>query len=640
MSRLSSHGAAAAALLLVLVLAALAPAQDEDGGEGGAGAPPDTGAGQATPPPPARPARARAASRPTYTLVYKRDQDSSSWDHGFGLRYRISDRMSFQAGSTIAIRETDALNRVNRQERWNAALDVGVTSAITMAVKLDRTKQSDVRSQGSSGEVRSLREKETADLSTTYTKTALSGLTTTLGMTAGLERNTYADVRNRGSAQSVTASLGYSPTPAVKGTLNYSGRHSLLDSEQGVLRSRDESVSQTLGVDIDYTWGKHAFSVTANRAASVNEYPKEERKERREQENQAATASATLELVPDMNLTLGYDYSRGTTSFALEPSRDNEETGRTVSATLSYTLAGVLLTGQLSSDAKRNEYYNDQTGDTYGKVVSLTATRDFGTRLKVTLNGRATLYAHYFDNVDRNDQDRDLYDQEGTLKLDYSPGGSISGGLTLRIREDQLIYIRRTRTGDNKTTQTYSVQPFITKSLTRSMSLTQRYELSADYTFYTFNEDRNFLIRNLGVATEYRWAGLRGLAIILSHRYTSQDEGAYVTGADGVARYGKNSERDNHTLGITVTYKLFDEISIEASQEFTVQQKWSIADGERRLSWERHDTRLTGKASADYTLADGTTLKVSVGRTDRDATNIVAQQRRVWDISVSIDKAF
>ena len=229
---------------------------------------------------------------------------------------------------------------------------------------------------------------------------------------------------------------------------------------------------------------------------------------------------------------------------------------------------------------------------------------------------------------------------EAMLKLDYRVGGSISAGLTLRVREDQLVYIRRTRTGDNKTAQTYLLQPFITKTLSRSMSLTQRYELSADYTFYTFDEDRNFLIRNLGITTEFRWSGLSSLDVTLSHRYVSQDEGAYVRGADGVARYGKSSERDDHTLGVTVKYKLFDEIRIEASQDFTVQQRWTVEDQERRLSWERHDARLTGKAAVDYELADGTTLKVSVARTDRDATNIVEQQRRVWDISVSIDKTF
>jgi len=637
---LFSHCAAAAALLLVLALAALAPAQDEDGDEGDLGAPPDTGAGQVQTPRLGEPTRTGAANRPNYKLVYKRDQDSSSWDHTFGLRYRVSDRVNFQAGSSIVIRETDALNRVNRQERWNAALDVGVTSAITMAVKLDRTSQSDVRSQGASGEVRSFREKETADLSTTYSKTMLSGITTTLGMTAGLEKNKYADVRSRGSAQTISAAVGYSPTAALKGNLNYSGRHSLLDSEQGALRSSDESVSQSLGADIGYTWGKHAFNVTMNRSTSANEYPKEEQKERREQENRNTTANATLKLLPDMDLTLGYDYSRNRSSYALDPGRDNEVTGRTVSASLNYTLAGVRLTSQFTSDAKRNEYYNEQTGDTYGKTLSVTATRDFGTRLKATLNGRTTLYSHHFDDVEENDQDRDLYDQEAMLKLDYRVGGSISAGLTLRVREDQLVYIRRTRTGDNKTAQTYLLQPFITKTLSRSMSLTQRYELSADYTFYTFDEDRNFLIRNLGITTEFRWSGLSSLDVTLSHRYVSQDEGAYVRGADGVARYGKSSERDDHTLGVTVKYKLFDEIRIEASQDFTVQQRWTVEDQERRLSWERHDARLTGKAAVDYELADGTTLKVSVARTDRDATNIVEQQRRVWDISVSIDKTF
>jgi hypothetical protein len=258
----------------------------------------------------------------------------------------------------------------------------------------------------------------------------------------------------------------------------------------------------------------------------------------------------------------------------------------------------------------------------------------------VKFNGRMTLYSHHFDDTEANDQDRDLYDREGTLSLDYKPRSDISTGLTLRTREDQLIYIRRSRTGDNKTTQTFSVQPIITKSFSHGLSLTQRYALSADYTIYTFDEDRNFLVRSLGVTTEFRWSGLTSLDALVSHTYSGQDEGAYVEGADGVSRYGKNSERDDHTMRISVKYKLFGAVSIEAIQEFTVQQKWNLLEGVRSLAWERHDTSLTGKASADYKLADGTTLKFSVARTDRDATTIVERQRQVWNISVNIDKTF
>lgn len=625
---------------LLIALAAL-PALAEDG-EGGA--PPDTAEGGGVQPPRQTPYRTRlglgAAFRPTYKLAYKRDQDVSSWDHGFTFSYPVSDRIKFGATSSIAVRETDALNRENRQERWGAGLDVAVTSAVGMGIKLDRTKQTDVRNQGSSSEVRSFREKETADLSASYSDTLLPGLETAVSASAGLEKNRYANVTSRGSAQGVSASLGYNPTPGVKSSLSYSGRHSLLDSEQGALRSTDESVSHTLGAEVGCTWGKNALGANLSRSTSTNEYPKEEQKERRGQDNRSTTITGSFKLVPGMDLSLGYDHSRGKSSYALDPSRDSDLLSRAVTASLNYTIAGTSLTSQFSSDVKRNEYFNEQTGNSYGKSLVASASRDFGERVSAKFNGRMTLYSHHFDDTEANDQDRDLYDREGTLSLEYTPRSDISTALTLRAREDQLVYIRRTRTGDNKTTQTFSVQPIITKRFSRGLSLSQRYELSADYTFYTFDEERNSLIRNLGVTTEFMWSGPKALDVLVSHRYTGQDEGAYVTGDDGMARYGKNSERDNHTMKIFLKYKLFDAVSIEASQEFTVQQKWNLLEGVRSLAWERHDTSVTGKASADYKLADGTTLKFSVARTDRDATTIVERQRHVWNISVNIDKTF
>ncbi|MBM3308233.1 MAG: hypothetical protein FJY74_07905 [Candidatus Eisenbacteria bacterium] len=631
------------ATVLLTAVAAVAPAQEENGDGEPEGAPADTTAvGQEEAPDHTVPFRIQVATplRPTYKLTYGRDQDASSWEHSFGFRQRVSERISFQASSLISVRSTEVLSRENRQERWSAGLDASITSAVGMAVRLNRTTQSDVRNQGSSSEVRSFREKETADVSTSYSKTLLSGIATTLNMTAGLEKNRYADVQSRGAAQSIAASVGYNPTPGVKGSVTYSGRHSLLDSEQGALSSTDESESHSLGANVDYTWKTSTLNVNLARSRSANEYPKEQQKERREQENDSASVKGTFKPLPGLDLTLGYDYSRSGMSYALEPSRRSVLSSRAVNAGVTYTFAGVRLSSQLASDVKRNEYTNEQTGNSYGQSLVFNANRDFGTRVKVGFTGRMTLYSHHFDDTVRNDQDRDLYDREATLQIDYNPRNDLLTSLALRVREDQLIYIRTSRTGDNRRAQTFSLRPSVTKVFSKTFSASQRYELTADYTLYTFNDAKNFLVRNLGVTTEARWSGARKLDLTVSHRYVAQDEGSYVTGSDGIARYGKNSERDDHTMKATLRYRLFDAIGIEASQSYSVSQRWTIVDGGRRLSWERHDTSLTGKASVDYKLEDGTTLKASVARTDRDATSLVERLRRVWDVSLSIDKAF
>ena len=94
---------------------------------------------------------------------------------------------------------------------------------------------------------RSFREKETADFSTSYSDSMFSCLKTTASARAGLEKNRYSNVSSRGSAQGVSASLSYRPVAGLSSSVNYSGSHSLLDSEQGALRSTDESVSHTIG---------------------------------------------------------------------------------------------------------------------------------------------------------------------------------------------------------------------------------------------------------------------------------------------------------------------------------------------------------------------------------------------------------
>jgi len=638
-----------AMLAAAVLIAAAAPARADGEGE----APPDSLAeGEEEPaylPPGERPfqnrevatgAEAVSLFHPNYKLTYKRDQDVSSWDHGFQLDYPLSERLSFRAGSQIAIRETEVLNRTNRQENWSAGLDVNVSSAVKMGIALNRIEQLDVRNEGLSNEVRSFREKETIDLTTGYTKTLLSGLDAAINVSAGSEKNVYADVRSRGSAQTIAASLAYAPAADVKGSVTYSGNHSLLDSEQGALESKDESVNHNLGATVDYTWGEHALSANVGRNTSTKEYPKDEQKERRDQDGESTGIKGTFKLLPGFETTLGYDYSRTTSTYDLEPARNSDLATRAVDASVKYSLAGTDVSAELRSETKRNEYYNEQTGDSYGQTLGATVTRRFGDRLNATLRGRMSLYSHHYDDAEENDQDRDLFDQEATFTLDYTPRTDITAGLTLRVREDNLIYIRRTRTGDNKTAQTYSVQPSIKKTFSPTVSVSQRYELSADYTFYTYDKDRNFLVRNFAVTTALDWTVRAPLKATVAHTYRGQDEGSYVEDEAGDVGYGKNSERDDHSIKITAGYEFFDAIDFEVSEEFSVQQKWNVNDGERELSWEKFDTTVTGKAAVDYTLEDGTTLKLSVGRTERDATNLIERQRRIWNINVSIDKTF
>jgi hypothetical protein len=210
----------------------------------------------------------------------------------------------------------------------------------------------------------------------------------------------------------------------------------------------------------------------------------------------------------------------------------------------------------------------------------------------------------------------------------------------VKIREDDLIYIRTTRTGDNKQTETYSIQPQVSKTFTPQLSVSQRYELSADYTFYTYDSASNFLIRTFGVNTTVDWTIIRNVKLKLTHKLRSQDEGSYVEDSAGVERYGKNSEREDNSLGLEFGYKLFGFVNLSLSQTLSLQKKWKIDDGERELSWDRYDTTLTGSASADYELPSGAKVRFNVGRTNRDATNILDRQREVWDISLNVDKTF
>ncbi len=589
--------------------------------------------------------RPRVAARkpefhPVYKLTYRRDEGIGTWGHNFTTNYTISDALKFNSSASITTKEDEVLNRENRQETWRAGLDYTLTNAVGMAVKFNRSYQIDTRNPGKPTEVETSREKETMDFSTSYNKKHFSGFSTLLSASAGIERNDYADITSHGTAQNVSATLGYEIVENLDSSVSYTGRHSVLDSKQDDFESTDESVSHSLGATFDYELAGHIFKADTRRSYSETQYPKEGQTEQRDQESEGLDFSTEFQPLENLGMDFGYNYSRSQSYYAIETTRDSDVRSRAVNGKLDYRLGTTTFSAQLSSKKDRSDQFSIQNGDTYSDSFGGTVLHTFSPRISGTLRGNTSLISFHYDDPEANDQDRDLLNQEATLTLSYKPRNDISADLLLRVKESQLIYIRTSRTGDNKTTNTYSIQPSIRKVFSPTVSVDQKYNLSADYFFYTFDTNSNSLIRNFGVTTDLSWRIMDRINTTFTHKYRGQDAGSYVEGDDGIERYGKSSERDTHTLTILVRYNLLGMIDLEVQQDYNVSMKWVLEGSTRRLSWEKHDTSIQGKASMSHDLEDDTKLRASVSRTLRDAPNINERQEDVWNVSISLERTF
>ena len=577
---------------------------------------------------------------PSYRLEYKRDQDVASWTNGFTLNYPISQKISFSSTANINTRTNDASNRLNRQETWTAGLDARVSGAIATGLKFRRTKHVDVLNEGKANETRSAREKESVKLSMSYGKVYMQGLDVSLGATAGIEKNRYTDVRSKGGTQGITGQVGYSPLENLSTSFSYTGNHSLLDSEQGNLRSKDESINHNLSGHIDYDWHTHRFAVDMRRSMGTQQYPKQEQTEHKEREDESTAVTADLQLFEGLGAEFSFNYSRKQQYYRVEPSRNSDTAARRVEAHITYDLGETLFKADLGSDRKRNDSFDVRTGDNYTSTLSASVTHTFKEGLDISLRGRMNLLSVHYDDIEANDKDRDLFDREVALTVNYRMRNDITTGLVIKVRDDQLIYIRRSRTGDNKTTQKFAIEPFIRKTFSPRFSASQKYQLSADYTFYQYEAAANFLIRNMSITTGLNWKPFNPLELGVEHTWRVQDEGSYSEDEHGVEGYGRSSERIDQKLGITLGYKIADLIKIEVRQNLGVQNKWKIDEDGKTPTWDRFDTSIVGRASTEYSLPDGTALKISIARTHRNATSISERQREVWNISANLNRTF
>jgi hypothetical protein len=289
--------------------------------------------------------------------------------------------------------------------------------------------------------------------------------------------------------------------------------------------------------------------------------------------------SVDMKLVPfwGINLDLKADNTRTDISYALLPngrgnSRNNGN-GRLnfIIGPAVPLLRGTEMTTEASWEKSRNTFQTSGT-DYDSRITTLrqVVRRPLGLRLVAVTTGEASINRVMYDDK-KQDRDDLRFLLDGALG--YRPRTALDCRLTAQWRKQQSVYIPAANSRNSVTAKSYAVGAELGLQVTPLAKLTQSYKMTADYSFYDFNESTNALSRTTEVRTGLQSTiGSKG-KLGVDHSYRFKDTGRYVRDNPGAPRlYAKASGETTQSLALTTRYEFSPGFALRASERMEVRE--------------------------------------------------------------------
>lgn len=343
---------------------------------------------------------------------------------------------------------------------------------------------------------------------------------------------------------------------------------------------------------------------------------------------------ALLDWNPNPNASLHGEISRQNlmADFAVQPrdftkrSTDSKLEGRVKLPSLVGPLAGTELHSTYSSDNTRNEL--EETGNYRQKQRTLRTEvkRSFFGKVQITGTNEVSLFQYFYDDR-QNDRDELRQLVDGVLL--YTPSALWTGIFSATWSERSAVNIPAAKSSNNNTTQSYRVAGEVDYKI-GPKSLSQKYSINADYTFYDFDEDKNSLVRSNDVLTDFSQTIFTNLAIGLQHHYRFRDSGQYIR-SSGKRVYIPSSKETQHQMTLWTSYPIGDILRIEARQMLD-RRRNKILSNNKITTTTRGEFSLKANIQKDF----GSDFHVSASFAKTESLT----ERNYWTVNAEVRRSF
>ncbi len=299
-------------------------------------------------------------------------------------------------------------------------------------------------------------------------------------------------------------------------------------------------------------------------------------------------------------------------------------------------LRGLESTTDATFDRSRVEFQSstaarDTDYDTEATNLRQVLRRPLGTRLVAVTTAEANLTRMLYDN---KGQDRDDLRLLLDGALGYRPATGIDCRLTGQWRKQQTVYIPAASSRNSVTGKSYAVGAEAGLQLTPLVKISQKYQMTADYSFYDFNENSNTLSRTTEVRTGLQ-STLGGMAKLnLDHSFRFKDSGKYVRSTPGAPRlFAKAADETYQFITVATAYDFRPGVTLRASERMESRVQQPRGDPKPPAT-RTTKMEFTGGLDLRHQFSPDFSVEAKVERTESTT------EKSYWRVSGSLSRVF
>jgi hypothetical protein len=292
-------------------------------------------------------------------------------------------------------------------------------------------------------------------------------------------------------------------------------------------------------------------------------------------------------------------------------------------------LRGATWTANAKTTSRRTARQNTDPFDTREKTIETELARPLGEGITIAGKLEENLTQDFYDT---GKLDKDRLRAASSLYLTYEPSdrSRSRGGYVTTVTE--VVNISAQRSAQNQSDEDYRITADYQALLPYDIRVQQYFQISASYTYFAFDEDKNKLTRTNRVTSKLGIPLFEHARMNLEHIFNRSDTGAYVYQTGGTDRaYSSGSESLRQYLKADLTYGIAGMITLKGTGSLDVNSNHDVV---RDRTTRREKQTFTGEVDFQRELAGGLQVTARFARTRS------SQEDDYWDIDASLVKTF
>lgn len=280
-------------------------------------------------------------------------------------------------------------------------------------------------------------------------------------------------------------------------------------------------------------------------------------------------------------------------------------------ATLRWVLRGWAVDGNYSDSRANSDYPRRRSA--YGYIERSTSRsadaqfqRALGSRMQAKLSTNINLSRFRYEATHDSaapPTPRDTYRQGYRAEARYNPVPRFSSSMALDVSLARTINIERNTTSSNNDVRTYRGEWTWSYQMMQGLTVSQNNQITADYRFYPFAEDRNTLGLNYRTLTTLNTVLTPRLTLMVVHTAQEQPRGSYTREADGLEYLKLSDDAENFGLHASIRYSPTPAVSFSLEPDYRADVRSGTSNGVSAK--QRDDRRLHMAGSVDLNLRLG-----------------------------------